>query len=449
DRDSDNDGLADAAEDTNCNGILDPGETSATSDDTDNDGVSDLVEDVAGTDPNDPLDNPASHGDFFFLMPYEAPADPSQDTLEFRTSVQFADIYFSIDTTGSMGQEIGALGAASGIPTIISELTCNVIGGTCMLDSECATGVCFGGTCIQDPGVGDGCVPDLYSGVGAFDELNTFRNLQSLQPDPAVTASRLPSLGGGSREAPFHSAHCVADGVACPSPIKNCSALGVGCPGFRSNAVRILIQVTDADDQCSGAGCPSVATAGAAMQAAGINFIGLYGSGDEGGAGTALSVARDIGLAAGSVDAGGNPFIYSANDGAVVAQTKAAVLDIVQNLPLNTTITQSEVDMGDDGDALPFIDYVEVNVSGTGNCTAVMDIADTDADTRPDAFPTLRPGTPVCWDVHPVASNTTVQATDSPLVFIATLTVNGDGSPLDSRRVFFLVPPVLDQIDVD
>lgn len=449
DRDSDNDGLSDAAEDPNCDGIVDDGETSSTSDDTDGDGVSDLVEDVAGTDPNDATDNPASHGDFFFLMPYQAPADPNVDTLEFRTSVQFADIYFSIDTTGSMDAEIAALSANSGIPTIVNDLTCNVIGGVCALDNECATGVCFGNTCIEDPGLGAGCVPDLYSGVATFDELNTFRNLQSLQADPAVTANAVPNgTGGGSAEAPIQSALCVADGVGCTSPVKNCAASGIGCPGFRDNAVRILIQVTDADDQCNGGGCPTMAQAGAAMMAAGVNFIGLYGSGDEGGEGTAQSISNDLGVAAGTLDVNGNTFNYPATNSAVVDQTKAAVLDIVQNLPLNTTIAQSE-EPGDDGDALPFIDYVEVNVNGTGNCTNVMDTADTDADTRPDAFPTLRPGTPVCWDVHPIASNTTIQATDSPLVFIATLTVNGDGSPLDSRKVFFLVPPVLDNIEVD
>ncbi len=451
DRDSDNDGLADASEDVNCNGIVDEGETSPLDDDSDNDGVSDLVEDVAGTDPNDANDNPASNGDFFFLMPYQDPATPTVDTLEFRTSVQFADIYFTIDTTGSMSGEITALSANTGIPAIIGDLTCDVIGGTCTLDSECATGICFGGTCVEDPNQGTGCVPDLYTGVATFDERDTFRNLQSLQPDPAITAAAVPNgTGGGSQESPPQAALCTADAAGCTSPVKACAGTGVGCPGFRENAVRILIQVTDADDQCSGGGCPTAAQAGAALVASDIKFIGLFGTDDDSGgaAGTPEDLARAIGIAANTVDTNNQPFVYPAEDAAVVAQTKAAVLDIVQNLPLNTTIAKSD-EPNDDGDALPFIDYVEVNVSGTGNCSDVADTADTDADSRPDAFPTLRPGTPVCWDVHPIASNTFVQATDAPLVFIAKLTVNGDGSPLDSRNVFFLVPPQFDQIDVD
>ena len=39
--------------------------------------------------------------------------------------------------------------------------------------------------------------------------------------------------------------------------------------------------------------------------------------------------------------------------------------------------------------------------------------------------------------------NTTTMPEASPLVFEAELTVYGDGSPLDSRTVFFLVPPVI------
>lgn len=451
DIDSDNDGLSDGDEDLNCNGIVDEGETSPLDDDSDDDGVSDLVEDVAGTDPNDANDNPAANGDFFFLMPYQDPATPTVDTLEFRTSVQFADIYFTIDTTGSMSGEIAALSAASGIPTIIDDLTCDVIGGVCAIDGDCATGICFGSTCVEDPNQGDGCVPDLYSGVATFDERNTFQNLQSLQPDPAVTAAAVPNgTGGGSAESPADAALCTADAIGCGSPAKNCAATGIGCPGFRPNAVRVLIQVTDADDQCSGAGCPTAAQAGAALVASDIKFIGLFGTDDDnsGVAGTPEDLARAIGIAANTVDSSSQPFVYAAEDAAVVAQTKAAVLDIVQNLPLDTTIAASD-EPDDDGDSLPFLDYVEVNVSGTGNCSVVADTADTDADSRADAFPTLRPGTPVCWDVHPVASNTIIQATDSPLVFIAKLTVSGDGSPLDSRTVYFLVPPLFDQIEID
>lgn len=450
DIDSDNDGLADGAEDSNCDGIVDAGETSSVAEDSDGDGVSDLVESVAGTDPNSNTDNPAANGDFFFVVPYEAPTTPPEDTLEFRTSVQFADLYFSIDTTGSMDEEIAALSASTGIPAIINDLTCDVLGGVCTLDGDCAAGVCFGGTCIDDPGAGTGCVPDLFTGVATFDDHDTFANLQSLQADPMVTANALPSgTGSGSAEAVTQSTQCTADGTGCTSSSKNCAASGIGCPGFRSNAVRILIQVTDADNQC-GSACPTVAQAGAAMVASDIKFIGLFGTDDDSSSvsGTPQDLAESLGLASNTVDANGDAFVYAAEDAAVVAETKSAVLDIVQNLPLDTTIDKAD-EPGDDGDSLQFIDYVEVNISGAGNCSVVDVTADTDGDTRDDAFPALRPGTPVCWDVHPVLSNSTVPATEAPQLFVAKLTVLGDGSPLDSRQVFFLVPPALDGIPID
>ncbi len=106
DTDSDNDGLLDSAEDADCDGVTDASETSATDDDTDGDGVTDLVEEAAGTDPNDAGDNPQAHGDFVFLVPYQEPPDPTDDTLDFSTDISQADVFFAMDTTGSMGDEI-------------------------------------------------------------------------------------------------------------------------------------------------------------------------------------------------------------------------------------------------------------------------------------------------------------------------------------------------------
>ncbi len=56
DPDSDNDGLADGEEDSNLNGIVDPGETDPRNADTDGDGLSDKVEVDHGRDPLQPLD---------------------------------------------------------------------------------------------------------------------------------------------------------------------------------------------------------------------------------------------------------------------------------------------------------------------------------------------------------------------------------------------------------
>ena len=61
-----------------------------------------LVEVAAGTDPTDATDNPAAYGDFVFIVPFEQPTLPPEDTLEFATSIEIADLYLLLDETGSM-----------------------------------------------------------------------------------------------------------------------------------------------------------------------------------------------------------------------------------------------------------------------------------------------------------------------------------------------------------
>ncbi len=460
DPDSDNDGLPDGQEDLNGNGVVDPGESDPHNADTDGDGVTDLIEVAAGTDPQDNTDNPQANGDFYFVVAYEEATDPTQDTLEFRTSVQFADLYFNFDETGSMIEEFGVLSAPTGVPALIDDLTCADTGVPCTIDSDCNTGeVCFNhtGTCIQDPLDGDGCVADLWTGVGMWNNCNTYHNVVHLQNDPVTTANAISTSYPGASESPLQSAACVADPSFCSNTNIACSADSsitnpIGCPGFRPDAVRILIHITDADNQ-AGSSCGGVSTAaiaGNALSAQGIKFIGLYGTDDDGSGSpctSPLQCAEQLGTTSGTVDSNNDPFVYPiGNDGTtLVAQTRQAVLELVRGVPLNTTIGAEDLP-GDDGDALQFIDYLEVNVSGTGNCTNVSPTLDTDnpLDGHDDSFPELLGGTPVCWDVHPIPLNDFVPATAVPQVFVARLTVYGDGSPLDQRDVYFLVPPVVD-----
>ena len=451
--DSDADGIADFRDtDSDNDGITDEDEvalgTDPTNVDSDGDGVTDLVEQAAGTDPNDGMDNPQANGDFVFIVPYQAPTTPPEDTVKFRTNIQFADVYFAFDTTGSMNVELAAMAnAATGVPALVDQVTCDVLGGACVIDSDCAAGICFGDTCVQDPNAGQGCIPDLWTGVGRFDELNTYRNLLSLQPSAMLTATMIPGVGGGGAEAPFQPAHCIANPTLCPgitSANMACAApgTGVGCPGFRDEAIRIYVQVTDADQQCSGGTCASftAATAGTALQAAGIEFVSLYGTDDAGGTGSPQTVAESIGIAAGTININGLPFTYLAVDANVTANAVTAILELARGKALNTTIDATD-DPADAVDATQFIDYLEVNISNTVDCEFVDPTADTNADTYADAFPVLYPGTKVCWDVHPVLENTTVMPTEDPQIYKAVLTVRGDGSPLDQRDVYFLIPP--------
>jgi hypothetical protein len=60
-----------------------------------------------------------------------------------------------------------------------------------------------------------------------------------------------------------------------------------------------------------------------------------------------------------------------------------------------------------------------------------------------DTFVGILPGTTVCFDIY-AKRNETVPATEDPQVFMAYVDVIGDGiTVLDTRQVYFLVPPVI------
>ncbi len=127
DVDSDNDGLIDGKEDKNCNGMVDACETDRKKADTDGDGVSDLVEvaDCQAKPPaqqavcmcnaSDPTTSPLTQGDFVFVVDYNMPPTPTSETLNLSTDVSEADVVFSIDTTGSMGNAITNLPYQPGV----------------------------------------------------------------------------------------------------------------------------------------------------------------------------------------------------------------------------------------------------------------------------------------------------------------------------------------------
>lgn len=435
--DTDEDGTPDFLDpDSDGDGISDLQETEAGTDprdeDSDDDGVSDLIEVAAGTDPLDNTDDPRARGDFVFVVPFEETPMPERDTLEFATSIQIADVYFLFDTTGSMSGEIAAMGAA--VQGILESTTCMDTGTACMEDTDCGMDqVCsLAGTCIEDPTI-DGCIASLWSGVGTYaGNRNTYRNLLSIQDSPAMTRARIPGADGpGADETLFESVACVADPSRCSGA--GCTAGGIGCPAFREAAVRILVTLTDEMDECSGCPVGSAAAAAAPLVDQGITFVGVDADSDH----EPRNHLRAIANASMSLDSMGAPLVFEGSEAAVTSAVSAAIGEIVNGVPLRVTIEGQEVD-GDDGDALRFIDYLEVNTTSPG-CSAA-ESEDTDADGHNDAFPALRPGTGVCWDVVPVM-NTIQEAGDRPLVYQARLEVAGDGSPLDSRTVYFLVPP--------
>ena len=226
DLDSDNDFIPDAQEDKNGNGIVDPGESSPTDPDTDGDGTPDLVEVIAGSDPSDPnVTIPA--GDFYFVLPYKGPG--AKGTLDFTTSVRRADVFFSMDTTGSFGEEIAAIQAA--------------------LDQTIVPGI---SAVIDDTAFGVGRFEDMPVAPFGLPGDKPFELLQPITTSlPLVAAglAALPPASGGldTPESGYEALYQWASGTGLPDfGFPAFAPPGIGGVGFRTDALPIVVQITDA-----------------------------------------------------------------------------------------------------------------------------------------------------------------------------------------------------------
>jgi hypothetical protein len=452
DPDSDADGLADDLE-------VAAG-TDPTNPDSDGDGVNDMIEVAAGTDPLDPLDSPRARGDFVFLEPYNNPADPPvpplepdplEDTLVFSTNIQFADVYFMMDTTGSMG------GAIANLKSSLSSTIIPAIAGA---------------------------IPSAWYGVGGFEDYQldacgygysssgdqAFYQFQTMTGDTATAQAAVnlytTHYGGDGPESDVPALMALStgrgDGVyvmdAPPCPAGG-GSIGYAC--FRTGAVPIVIVITDInfhngpggssayDNGCLGITTPTYPEAVAALTGIGAKVIGINVGG---GASDLATAATDTG----AMDLGGTPLVYSTDWSGTGLGTE--VVTGVQTLATSVPLRIDAVPADDPSDTVnavtEFIDSIEANASGesitdpvsgevricTGPPTIDAPIDET-GDGIPDYFPRVLPGTSVCFDIH-AKRNVTVPATREPQMFRATIQVMGDGiTILDERDIFFLVPP--------
>ncbi len=426
DPDSDGDGLSDRDE-------LAAG-TSRTRADSDGDGVSDLVEISYGSDPLAMGDSPRTRGDFVFVVPYSPPGmppitpEPPRDTLSFSTSLRRVDVYVAIDSSGSMGGEIANL-TAGFRTTIVPEILTRI--------------------------------PEAQFGVGRFEDcatascVNGLNNLQDITGDAAAVEAALASITSlcGGREPYRQMLRLLATGDTTgyatrisPRTRRCTDATTVGWPCFRSDAVKVIIQVGDeamSQDNCAPA--TSHADAVAALNAESIRYIGI-----NSGAAALTTDMQAVGRDTGSVSATTSmPFVYTiSSDGTGLS---SLIVDAVEELAGNIPIRVDAIPRDDASDAVDavasFVERIETNTSGAevlGRiCTATLETADGDGDGFPDHFPRVLPGTSVCFDIV-ARPNQTVPATTAPQLFRATIEVVGDRfTPLDERAIYFLVPPII------
>lgn len=495
DFDADNDGLLDSLEDVNCNGSIDSGESDPADGDTDDDGVTDLVEVAAGTDPGDPTDNPQANGDFVFTVPYQMPPDPAMDTLDFATDISQADVVFIVDTTGSMGGEINNLKTSlNNIVTTLAAAIPNIGFGVGGYDD-------FPTAPYGDAGWGD----QPWYLLHRIMTVNTAAGLTSVQNRVNMLTTH---SGYDGPESGWEALYQVATGVgvsvggaavpafnpatAFPSPPVAGETTGtLGGVGFRPGSLPIAVVITDAHNHNSeGFPADNYSFAGAAMRssavaeavAMGLRVVGVTSNDwDYANAKADLNYAvtqtgavvpptawgpagsRPAGCAVGQCCTGQDG-VGEATDGAglcplnfTINATGAGLgSSIITGIQVLTTYGVIDIGaaMGDDPtdavDAVQaFVDHMSANPSAGAPCAAGLTATDTNGDGYLDTFTDVNPGTTVCFDVVP-KMNTTVMPSTSPQMFRATITVTGDGiTTLDTRDVFFLVPPEIPDVPVD
>jgi len=328
----------------------------------------------------------------------------------------------------------------------------------------------------EDPNVTH-CIPDVETGIIIFgDNVNEYVLTKTIDdnnvPDDAganaqCTYKILPTSAPGADEWPITAMRAGITGTCASDP----SRTGRAC--FRPGALHLMLLITDEDLNEDGLYNSSDAALG--FQGAyddliggGVRVIVDFGAGSDTNRTnlfTPLMAAQSGGtdlvpeLDLSSIDIpactglGTNPFysnhaMVEGGDAAAGPALSCAVQAVgaylpqdveavVINDPNNVTTDGTPVDAPDS-----FIDYIEVYmVTGDATCPGGYNTIDTNGDTYADKFQGILPGNPVCWKIHS-KENVTVPPSLEPQMFMATIEVYGEGGAmLDSRDVYFLVPP--------
>jgi hypothetical protein len=194
-----------------------------------------------------------SSTDFFFILPYNDPAGTQQKPLAFSTDIKKLDVFFAMDTTGSMLGEI---------QNLQSSLTGTIIPGLTGLIADTQIGVGE----FQDfpvPPYGDPCqtMASCISPSRVPDQ--PFKLLHEVTADGAAldaavaqmstmdaASQRVPAGNGGDfPESQLEMLYQVATGEGI-SGIRLTNVpphtSGVGGVGFREGTLRVIVTISDA-----------------------------------------------------------------------------------------------------------------------------------------------------------------------------------------------------------
>ncbi len=462
DLDSDGDGLADS-EELGC-----PTSTDRVLWDSDGDSYSDLVEVAFGSAPCDPASDISEIVDFYFELPYRDP--PQTDVLEFSTDVRQGDIAFNMDTTGSMGQEIGQLQSTLSsniIPALGDRLTSPAYAVSHFEDFPCS-GYGSGGDLpfellqriTQSRGDAQSAVDSLPLGSGADYFESGFESLYQIATGEGIS-------GGCGAVPAFDAGAGFVEGVADG---------WIGGVGFREGALPIIVHITDAPSHANGEGGYGYGrtrdAAFAALEGIGARIVSVASGGDARTDGEELATrtgavvppcAWDEGRPGGcspgqcctQTDGGGRgtngegmcPLVFDiSGNGSGLDASIVSGIDALLNFSRIDVSTRSRPDpdeLASTGiDTTCFLAGIvpDAAIPRPGTCSTEPIPADFDGDGTLDGFENVTPGTQLFFQV--IAENQCVPPLDEPQVFIAYIDVIGDGTTvLDTKLVTILVPP--------
>ena len=354
-------------------------------------------------------------------LPFMDP--PSELRVSFVAQIQSAEIFFLVDVTGSMSDEI---------MQIRDNLRSVII-----------------------PGLGDS-IPDIRVGVGHFADFpetalgygaegdEVFRLLQAQTNDlerVQIAVDDLPlQSGSDTPESMVEALYQVATGEGIGEYVRprSCGPGLVGYPCFREGEPPIILAFTDApshngpggDETYSGIR-PTPHTYDqtvTALRAIGAKVLGLN-SGDFGETGRAhlTALARDTG----AVRPDGTPLVFDiGRDGRELGPSVIeAVRILVEEVPIDVDVVLEDFP-GDEVDATGFVQEI-VAFSAPPADGAVA---------RGDRFDDVRPGTRVEFRI--LLANDRIPQTDVGQSFFLNVILRGDGiNNLRETLVQIAIPP--------
>lgn len=437
--------------------------------------------------------------DFFFILPYQDPTGQQTKPLDFSTTIPALDVFFLMDTTGSMYGEISNLQSAltgTVIPGIQSAVANTQFGVGALEDFPVDS---YGNLHGSDCGRGGDSTPD-----------QPFKLRQAITNNVSAVQTAVNGLSNGVNapigcgndwpEGGFEAIYQAAtgEGLSAPSPTSvPANHTGIGGVGFRAGTMPVIVDVGDAMSHGVGETAVCTYTGESAAYTGSVATVAHSRAQTK----TALAniCARVVGIAAiqTSLTADCSPEEYLRDLATSTgARVPPAAWD-VGTRPAGCSATQcctgqNGAGMAPDADGLCPVVF-DVAPNGTGVSTnivtgiqmltrfATFDVPTdrqgvmTDVDGNPlpmgyttadfiktvaptsfvlpppppvlpnptfDAttFHNVTPGTQVSFAVN--AFNDFVPQTDQAQIFRATIRVLAGGcTPLDQRDVLILVPP--------